>query len=120
MGRGQLLRRAGPGARRALLASFDAMGYLVHSASSVEAIAVLAAAQGEARLAERLLGAAAGQLKSRSGDPGSERFAHDDAAKQSCERAWGRRRSPLAWETGRVLTQGQAVDEALAWADAAT
>ena len=63
VGRGQLLRRAGPGARRALLASFDAMGYLVHSASSVEAIAVLAAAQGEARLAERLLGAAAGQLE---------------------------------------------------------
>jgi predicted ATPase/DNA-binding XRE family transcriptional regulator len=102
---------------RQALAGYDAMGDLLYVAASIEAMAVLADARGEAERAARLLGATSALLE-RIGAviPSTDRFTYNEGDMQA-RGSLGDASYATAWETGRALPPEQIVAETLAWAD---
>jgi ATP/maltotriose-dependent transcriptional regulator MalT len=96
------------------LTLYHATGDLLYSAAGIEAVAVLAEAEGRAERAARLLGAADGMLEGmEAAVPRYHRWEHDAAAIRARE-ALGAAGFAAAWEAGRALPPERAVAEALA------
>ena len=97
------------------LRRYDAMGASLSVAASIEAIAVVAAARGDALPAARLLGAVKG-LCERTGAviPRFDRFEADDVAGRIAA-ILDAETFAAAWAVGRTLTAEDAVAEALSF-----
>jgi predicted ATPase/transcriptional regulator with XRE-family HTH domain len=101
---------------RQALAAYDAMGDQVYVAASLEALAILAASEGETERAVRLSGAVSALLKRLGATiPGPDRFDPDAAI----ELTEGPGASTTAWACHPVLIPEQAVAEALHGVDVA-
>jgi predicted ATPase len=108
---GEALRQIGNALRL-----YQAIGNLVHTAASIEAVAVLSVARGETALAARLLGSAAGLLD-RTGAPIPRIDRFDADASERVLAAMEPASFAAAWQGGYALTTEEAVAAALAAAE---